>query len=261
MDIALWPLIGRDSLVRAYRPGEPSSSEAPFRTLRRHQWSTAGVRITPRTVGRAAGRCTVFSTLNLEAARLARLREDRGAVRLARAATALESGRAFSRLEGLLADLPAEGIGALVDGLFPLNAPEELWSALRALAKETGRRWITESARGALPEVTVGYIATMSATSVLLRCPKSGDVTVPRWLARAAHRDAVGACMAVVTELLEDASALTYAIPAMDLDAGAPRFSPFGRAAPVRSLTPTDVALLQGAPQPLRVIVPVTIGA
>jgi hypothetical protein len=261
MNIALWPLIARDRLVRAYRPGEPSLSEAPFRTLRRHSWSTAGVRITPRTVGRATGRCTVFSTLNLEAARLARLHANDNASRLARAAAALESGPAFLQLEKLLADLPAETIVALVEGTFPADASTELWRTLQVLAQETRRRWITESRRGALSEMVVGCIAEMSATTVVLKCPNSPDLTLPRWLARAAHREAVGACLAVVTEQLEDSSALAYAIPALDLDAAPPQFSPFGRARALREITEADLALLTGSPKPLRVIVPVTIGA
>jgi len=260
MSIALWPLIGRDSLVRAFRPGERSSNEAPFRTLRKHHWSTSGVRITPRAAGRAVGRVTVFSTLNLEAARLARLDEARAAARVAKAAGVLESGSEFAELQELLSSLSGEIVGAVLEGVFPADAPVALWGALRALAVDTKRLWAAQASRTSLPEVVAGRISDVATSSVTLKLQDGQDLAIPRWLARAVHREAVGDCLAVVTDRLEDCSALAYAIAAFDLDAPPPKFSPFGRAAPVRDLTKADERLLSGRPAPLQVLVPVTIG-
>jgi hypothetical protein len=262
MDIALWPLIPRDRLVWAFRPGEPGSSEAPFRTLRKHSWSTAGVRIIPRTSGgRTAGRVTIFSTLNLEAARLARLHDGRSATRVAKAAVAAESSVAFAQVGTLLAELPVHSIAALVQGLFPPQGPDELWEALRRLAKETERRRQTTSAHLPMPEVITGRITQLGPTALVLHVSTGPDITLPRWLAKAAHRETVGACLGLVIDRFEESSAFTYALPAMDLEEDLPRFRPFGQHAPPLALTPADVQLLRREAPPLRVPVPVTIGA
>jgi hypothetical protein len=260
MSIALWPLIGRDSLVRAFRPGERSSNEGPFRTLRKHHWSTSGVRITPRAAGRAAGRVTVFSTLNLEAARLARLDEAQAAARVAKAAGVLESGAEFAELQQLLSSLSGEIVGAVLEGVFPAEAPTALWESLRTLAVDTKRLWAVQARRTSLPEVVAGRISSVGTSSVTLRLLDGQNLAIPRWLARAVHREEVGDCLAVVTDRLEESSALAYAIAAFDLDAPPPKFSPFGRAATTRYLTKADGRLLSGRPAPLHVLVPVAIG-
>jgi hypothetical protein len=260
MQITIWPLVPRDRLVWAFRPGEPGSSEGPFRTLRKHGWATAGVRITPRTAGRTTGRVTVFSMLNLEAARLARLADAESAERAARSAAVVEASRAFVSLGKILAHWPALSVAALSQGIVPAEAPDELWTALRRLAEETQRRWRSASARGPMPEIITGCITEIGPAVVVLQPSAGPAITLPRWLAQAAHRESVGACLGVVVDRFEGTSALTYALPALDLDARPRRFSPFDRDAPIRSLTPDDVALLRREPEPLRVIVPVTIG-
>ncbi len=261
MHITLWPVVPRDRLVWAFRPGEPGSSEGPFRTLRKHSWATAGIRITPRIGGHTTGRVTVFSMLNLEAARLARLHDGQSAARVARAAVAAESSRAFGQLVKLLARLPAEGIAALAQGLFPAQAPEELWGTLHRLAEETERRWQTAALHLAMPEVITGRITQLGPTALVLKVKTGPDITLPRWLAKAAHRERVGACLGLVIDRFEESSAFTYALPALDLDEGPPRFRPFGRHAPPLDLTPVDVELLRRESPALRVPVPVTIGA
>ena len=85
---------------------------------------------------------------------------------------------------------------------------------------------------------------------------------VPLWMADAARRSRVGDFLALVADKLDGASAVVEAVPAIDID-DAPRvdgFSPFGRGdARTRSITADDARLLAGEPQPLRIIVPVTI--
>ena len=85
---------------------------------------------------------------------------------------------------------------------------------------------------------------------------------VPRWMAGAAQRDRVGALLALVADKLDGASAVVEAIPAIDIDDApdADGFSPFGRGdVRTRRITADDARLLDGEPQPLRVLVPVTI--
>jgi hypothetical protein len=202
----------------------------------------------------------VFSTLNLEAARLARLDEAQAAARVAKAAGVLESGSEFAELQQLLSSLSGDIVGAVLEGVFPAEAPAELWGALRALAVDTKRLWAFQASRTSLPEVVAGRISDIGPSSVTLKLQDGQDMAVPRWLARAVHREQVGDCLAVVTDRLEECSALAYAIAAFDLDAPPPKFSPFGRAAPVRDLTKADEKLLSGWPAPLRVLVPVIIG-
>jgi hypothetical protein len=125
---------------------------------------------------------------------------------------------------------------------------------------DTQRLWAVQASRTSLPEVVVGRISDVATSSVTLKLQDGQDLAIPRWLARAVHREAVGDCIAIVTDRLEDCSALAYAIAALDLDAPGPKFSPFGRAAPVRDLTKADEKLLSGRPAPLQVLVPVTIG-
>ena len=52
--IVEWPLASRDRIVHAFRPGGDSTAEGPFRTLRRHQWASAGVRVLYRVAAQLA---------------------------------------------------------------------------------------------------------------------------------------------------------------------------------------------------------------
>src|SRR5262245_22193855 len=98
MEIALWPVVLRADLVRAFRPGEPPAREGPFRTLRQRHWATSGVPIHGRQGGHAAGRVVLFSILNVEAAISARCGDEKMAVGLARAAERMEQSKSFARL-------------------------------------------------------------------------------------------------------------------------------------------------------------------
>ena len=44
--ITAWPVVIRDRIVQAFKPGGSPDAEAPFRTLRRHAWVSQGVRVT-----------------------------------------------------------------------------------------------------------------------------------------------------------------------------------------------------------------------
>lgn len=106
--IAAWPVVVRDRIVHAFKPGAPPSAEAPFRTLRRHKWVSQGVRVTLFADRGLAGQLTLFSSLNVMAARLARRGDSPAAERAARAAADLESGPEFAVLRSLLSELPGQ---------------------------------------------------------------------------------------------------------------------------------------------------------
>ena len=126
MTIAAWPVVHRHRVVHAYKPGEPSASEGPFRTLRGHEWASPGVRVTRRTGRHLVGQMTLFSSLNVESARLARLGNPDEAARVARAAAELEAGPEFAQLQHIMSDLSGYDAQQVVDGVLPEDAPEGL---------------------------------------------------------------------------------------------------------------------------------------
>src|SRR5262245_22787168 len=146
MTIAAWPVARRTRLVHAFKPGDRSHSEAPFRTLRKHDWATPGVRIAPRAGSHLSGQLTMFSSLNVEAARLARRGDEVAATRVAAAATELEARPEFDRLSKILAELPLPVARDVIDGAVPDEAPPALLEALRAVGRATEMMWVQKLA-------------------------------------------------------------------------------------------------------------------
>jgi hypothetical protein len=260
MKIARWPIVSRAQLVQTFRPGEAAEREAPFRTMRRHRWATVGVRVVTREANRASGRFTIFSALNVEAARCAREGHSRAAVAMARAALQIEKGKAFARLRALLSGKPLRDVKAAVDGAVAERSWPELHDTLRTVARETCAACHRHACPVAPAETTAGVLVEGATDHLVLRGLTGRRTYVPRWLARSAHREQVGDMLALVTDRLDDAQMVVRAVPAIDLDAR-PRtaFTPFGREAPVRDLTAADARVLAGAPAPLQILVPVTI--
>jgi hypothetical protein len=262
--IAAWPVVIRDRIVHAFKPGGSSSAEAPFRTLRRHGWVSQGVRVTLFADRGLAGQLTFFSSLNVVAARLARRGNAPAATRVARAAADLEAGPEFAVLRSLLSELPGREAEQVVGGMFPEDGPATLAEALRAAASRTEQVRANDILLSSPAEVVfAGRIAEVSEQFALLVQVKEGAATmVPLWMAGAAQRDRVGDFLALVSDKLDGASAVVEAVPAIEIDnaSGADGFSPFGRSdARARSITADDVRLLTGEPQSLRILVPVTI--
>lgn len=262
--IAAWPVVVRDQIVHAFKPGGSPAAEAPFRTLRRHEWVSQGVRVTLFANRGLAGQMTFFSSLNVIAARLARRGNAPAAARVARAAADLEAGPEFAILRGLLSELPDREAEQMVSGLFPEDGSAALTEALRAVASRTEQVRANDILLSSPAEVVfAGRIAQVSDESVLLVQLGKGTATmVPRWMAGAARRDRVGDFLALVADKLDGTSAVVEAIPAISIDDApdADGFSPFGRDnARTRSITADDVRLLAGEPQSLRILVPVTI--
>ncbi|HUC57657.1 MAG TPA: hypothetical protein VMA95_09670 [Streptosporangiaceae bacterium] len=256
--IVPWPVVTRDRIVRAFRPGVLATSEAPFRTLRRHGWVSTGVRVARHGDRGLAGQMTIFSSLNVVAARLARRGDASAAERVASAAASLESGEEFAGLRRLLSALPSHEAERVVAGDLPADrAP--LAEMIRALANHTeqarpGDIMLTSPAE----VIFAGQIAELTdALVVLVQAPGSTTI-VPRWMANAAHRDQVGEFLALVADQIDGASAVVEAVPAIDVPAA--RFSPFGRGDNrATAITADDVRLLSGEPEPLRILIPVTI--
>jgi hypothetical protein len=261
--------------VRAFKPGGPPAAEGPFRTLRRHEWVSAGVRISRHTGHGLAGQMTVFSSLNVASARLARRGYGPAAEKLARLAANLESGPEFTLLHRLLSDLPDEEAKQVVGGVLPEDAPAPLAEVLRALADQTGQIGQDGISLSSPMEILfAGQVAEVHQEYVVLVQAKGPATMVPRWMARAAHRDWVGGHLVLVSDKLDSATAVVEAVPAIDvmyLSETAPavyiesplhlnEFSPYGRGdARARSITAEDARLLAGEPRPLRILVPVMV--
>jgi hypothetical protein len=262
--VAAWPVVVRDRIVHAFKPGGSPAAEAPFRTLRRHEWVSQGVRVTRFADRGLAGQMTFFSSLNVMAARLARRGNAPAAERVARAAADLEAGPEFTILRSLLSELPDREAEQVVGGLLPGDGPTALTQALRAVASRTEQVRANDILLSSPAEVVfAGRIAEVTDRFVLLVQMKGTATMVPLWMAGAARRDRVGDFLALVADKLDGASAVVEAVPAIDIDdaPGADGFSPFGRGdARTRSITADDVRLLAGEPQSLRILVPVTIG-
>jgi hypothetical protein len=261
--IAAWPVVVRDRIVHAFKPGGSPAAEAPFRTLRRHEWVSQGVRVTLFADRGLAGQMTFFSSLNVVAARLARRGNAPGAARVARAAAQMEAGPEFAVLRSLISQLPDREAEQVVSGLLPENGPAALTEALRAIASRTEQVRANDILLSSPAEVVfAGRVAEVSDRFVLLVEVKGTATMVPLWMAGAARRDRVGDFLALVADKLDGASAVVEAVPAIDIDdlPEADGFSPFGRGdARTLSITADDVRLLAGELQSLRILVPVTI--
>ena len=261
MQVDRWPIIGRSQLIRAFRPGERATKEAPFRTLRTHGWATAGVSVVTRNESSATGRLTIFSVLNMDAARLAREGEHRGATTLAKAAATIEASAEFLLLKQFLTGHSIKDVSAVLDG----GTEEAQWTdvheLLKRLARETNSTRARCSPKVKLSEVFAGKLSRERGL-LILNADGGGRTAVPPSLAKAVHRENVGDCLALETEQLDDHQMVVNALPGIDTGpASAPGFSPFGRNARVHALTKADAKRLAGTPAPLRILVPVAIGA
>lgn len=259
MQVERWPIAGRSQLVRAFRPGE-SSKEAPFRTLRAHGWTTAGVSVVTRDQRSASGRLTIFSVLNVDAARLAREGEHRGAAQLAKAAAGIEGSEGFLELKQLLTGHPLEEVSAVLEGAAPEDEWPDLHELLRRIARETKATRSRMAPKVRLSEVVTGKISEAQEGFLVLTAEGGARTAVPRWLAQSAHRESVGDFLALVTERLDDQQMVVNALPGIETSRDSSKFSPFGRSAKVHSLTAADAKQLAGSPGPLRILVPVSIG-
>jgi hypothetical protein len=260
--IAAWPVVSRDRIVHGFKPGGSASAEGPFRTLRRHGWASAGVRVPRRADHGLAGQMTIFSALNVVSGRLARHGNASAAERVARAAADLEAGPEFEDLRRQLADLSDREAEQVISGEFPSGSSSALREAVRAVASRTERIRGNDLVLSSPAErAFAGWIAEMHEEYVVLRTDDASTV-IPRWMAVEAHRDQAGAFLALMTDRLDGASAVVEAVPAIDVE-GTPNtsdFTPYGRAgARVLSITAEDARLLAGEPEPLRIFIPVPL--
>ncbi len=261
MQIDPWPIVGRAQLIQAFRPGEPPTKEGPFRTLRAHRWATAGVSVVTRNTRHASGRLTMFSVLNVSAARCARDGDDRTARAFAKAAGELEKSKIFVDLKELLSGAPLHEVIAAISGKVSPSERPALLNLLRAVARETRSMSPPKGNARLLRQIVTGTILEAREDGLILEASSGVKTLVPRWLGQAAHRELVGDALALITDKLEDNQMVVQALPAIELRAPRTGASPFGRSAPVRELNTADVRLLSRKPLPAKPLIPVDIEA
>lgn len=261
MQIDLWPIVARSHLVQAFRPGEHSGKEGPFRTLRAHRWATAGVNIVTRGARHASGRLTIFSVLNLSAARYARDGDERAALEFAKGAARVETSDAFSRLKDILSGKPLDEVTSAATGEVSRKDWPEFFEVLQAVANETRKVSQSTRSRSHRSELVTGKILESRAEGLVLEAPSGAKTLVPRWLGQAAHRENVGDALALVSDRIDKTQMVVQAFPAIEIQPARRTVLPFGRTAPVLELTAADARRLSHRPRPLTLLVPVSIEA
>ena len=235
-------------------------AEGPFRTLRRHEWVSSGTRVSRRTDSGLNGQLTVFSSLNVDAARLARRRHESAAFLVARTAATLEAGSEFAQLSRLLSELPGRDAEQVVKGMLPDEPSPELTEALRKVAVCTEQSRTGDIHLSSMAElVFAGQIAEVTKWHVVLTRSNGAATMIPRWMADAVKRDRVGEFLALVADRLDGTSSVIEVVPAIDIEYE-PAFTPYGRRdTRARTITSQDARQIAGQPQQLRVLVPVLI--
>ncbi len=184
---------------------------------------------------------------------------------MAQAAAEIESGPEFALLQNMLSDLAPADAQEIVDGFMREDALADLKEVIRAIATRTEEVRASDVLLSSPMEVLfAGRIAEMNEHYVVLTQIEGGATVVPRWMAGAVKRDQIGAFLALVADKLDFASAVVEALPAIEINLERSKeqikFSPFGRDDPrTRRISSRDARLLAGEPQPLRILLPVTI--
>lgn len=257
MDFALWPLVLRSDLVRAFRPGESAGREAPFRTLRDHNWATAGVAVHTRQAGRAAGRVVVFSVLNVDAAICARCGDAATAAEMAKAAARLEQSPMFVRLLARLAEHSPADVSLIAEG--ELAAAGPFVDVIRQLAMRTAAVRRQRRFAEFMSSYHVGRISSVAEEYVIVDGGGKQSF-VPRSLARSVFRERVGECLAVMKSPVDDREMIVRAVPGIELEPKNVSYSPFARPeGGFQSVSASDLAYLRGVPRPLAITIPITV--
>lgn len=257
--VELWPVVTRGQVVGAFKNvADEDAGEAPFRTLRHHGWATSGSRIRTRSGGHIAGGLVLYCSLNVDAARLARLGFEDEASKLAVEASKIESSRAWNDMLDLLAKGSDDDAKAAVFGTTHQRA---LTTLLRRLGRETERARRRHKVLKSVYEITVGSVSEAHPGYVIVRTIQGDDTAIPRWIASGVSRDKPGDLVALLNERLGARKAILEAVPAIDVDLpdSTNDYSPFDDTDPRNRLSAKDAPFFRAAPAPLRVLVPVTI--
>jgi hypothetical protein len=259
MKVKQWPVATRGQVVGAFKNlADEAASEAPFRTLRHRGWATGGTRLRTRRGGHITGGIVIYSSLNVDAARLARLGFHDEAADLAAEALKVETSETWQHMLEILATGSEDEAREAVSGVVHRDTLGDL---LRSVSRLTERARDRHKVLSTVYEITVGSVAESRPGYVVVHTTAGEDTAVPRWIAAGVARDKPGDLVALLHERLGARKAILEAMPAIDVDDSetASDYSPFDRADVRNRLSSADAPYLQGEPAPLRILVPVTI--
>ena len=208
------PLVTRREIAREYRPESAVTEASAIRGLRAKQVLSDGLAVEIRSVGgRLGGRLHVYSALNRDAARALRRHDLKLAVRLGKAAAALEQSPEMLRLASALAVGGAVGSTAALARA--LSVPSVAKDVALLQRKHIEAR--TQIAQTLAPTVLAGRIAGLDATTVILKFPHhASPLTLPRLVADEAGVAALGAAVSAMWEILSGGRTLITIEPAVD---------------------------------------------
>jgi hypothetical protein len=208
------PLVTRREIVREYRPESAVTEASAIRGLRAKHVLSDGLTVEMRGVGgRLGGRLHVYSALNRDAARALRRHDLNLAVRLGKAAAALEQSPEMRRLASALATGGAVGSTAALARA--LSVPSVAKDVALLQRKHIEAR--TQIAKTLAPTVLAGRIAGLDATTVILKFPHhASPLTLPRLVADEAGVAALGAAVSAMWEILSGGRTLITIEPAVD---------------------------------------------
>jgi len=137
--LAELPFVSSAEIAAEYKPGAGTSPKAALRALGSKGLVSSGIRQSLRDGhGRMGGTFYIYSSLNVDAARLHRHGDDLAAAAAAKQAAAIERNSASKRLAGYVAPLLADNVGlpdALTEAL-----RGDMGDALRSIAEKTGSK-------------------------------------------------------------------------------------------------------------------------
>lgn len=270
MTIYPWPLVDRDYVVQTAKPETRSVSDNTVRLLRRKHVLSNGAIVSPRKGGRADGKISFFSRLNVVAARLFRAGKHEEARDVMALATEIEQGELFEAVVKDLSGFSRVQIEAVVRGDLPDPMSRGFLDSLAKLAEFTEIRVNAHFAigthSGANPlagsDVVRGIVRELNDGYATIQVG-SDTVLVPVRILSGINRDFLDSAVVVTTDMLDKRRAIVEAEPGFSVvEADDVEYSPFNRNDPRnRTFTDEDVALLSTQPSPLKVMYPVTINA
>jgi hypothetical protein len=224
------PLVTRREIARELRLERDVSDASALRNLKNKGALSAGVDVSVRgPSGRVHGRLHLYSALNRDAARAVRHGQAAIALKLCRAATAVERSAEMRRVTTALAGIGS--IGSTAELARALSTPAITKDVVALQAKQARAR--TRFAKALAPVVLAGRVSSLDAvTAALALSGAARPLVLPRVTLDRAGLGQMGAAASATWEVLPDGRTLMSVEPAVDspdlTDTGAPLADVYG---------------------------------
>lgn len=206
--ILRWPLTTSTEIAHVLRPGSDLRPDSALRALRDKGWAAAPISVVPRSHRGAHGRAVWYSTLALDAARSARLDDEKAALALHVASHRLAAHRSARAVAELLLRAGPHPDPAALD--------EASGGALTRLATLTESARRKQAAHLGVQTVT-GRISRTDGHSATVVGEDGTELSLPRTGDLASVE--VGALLSVDVEPLPGGSTTLWVRAAFDSDA------------------------------------------